>query len=240
MNIDPNQTLDALVAHIPAAIPVFERFGIDYCCDRHQSLETASREAGMSIDEITRSLVQAEHTDYAPVTKWRDSPLSDLMKHIVDTHHAYCRRAFERLGPLLKDVCQEHGAHRPELRQIRSAFSTLSSKMTLHLLKEEQTLFPMIASMEEARIRQQPLPRLPFGTIRNPITMMGYEHDEASAPLRQIRQASHNHQVPADADSTYLDLLQSLKALEQDTHQHVYLEDYILFPRAIALEQIAA
>jgi regulator of cell morphogenesis and NO signaling len=240
MNTDPNQTLDALVAHFPAAIGVLDRFGIDYCCDRHQSLEEASRAAGISFDEITRCLAQAEHIDYSPVTKWMDPPLSDLMKHIVDTHHVYCRQALERIGSLLNEVAQKHGKLHPELQHILSSFSTLSSGMTMHLLKEEQTLFPMIARIEEARARQQPLPRLPFGTIRNPITMMGYEHDEAALPLRQIRQASHGYQAPADADSAYREAFEALKAFEQDMHQHVYLEDYILFPRVIALEKAAA
>lgn len=239
MTIEPNQTLDALVAHIPAAIPVLDSFGIDYCCDRHQSLEAASRAAGISFEEITRCLVRAEHIDYSPVTKWMDSPLSDLMNHIVDTHHVYCRQTLGLIGPLLNEVCQKHGKQHPELQGIGSSFSTLNSGIVMHLLKEEQTLFPMIARIEEARMRRQPLPRLPFGTIRNPITMMGYEHDEASRPLRQIRQASHNYQAPADTDSVYSEVLRLLKALEQDTHQHVYLEDYVLFPRAIALEQAA-
>lgn len=240
MNIDPNQSLDALVAQMPAAIPVLEQLGIDYCCDRHQSLAAASEAAGLARDEVMRCLARAEHAVYPPVSDWTHAPLCDLMKHIVDKHHTYCRQEFGRLGPMLNEIAEKHGGRDPELREIRSLFSTLSSRITMHLLKEEQTLFPMIARIEEARIRQQPLPRLPFGTIRNPITMMGYEHDEAAVPLRQIRGASHRYQAPGDADSAHREALQGLKAFEQDMHLHVYLEDYILFPRVIALEKAAA
>lgn len=240
MNIDQNQSLDTLVAQMPAAIPILERFGIDYCCDRHQSLAAASEAAGLAPDEVMRCLVRAEHAVYPPLSDWMRAPLCDLMKHIIDRHHTYCRQEFGRLGPLLNKIAEMHGGRYPELREIRSLFSTLSSGISMHLLKEEQTLFPIIARIEEARIRQQPLPRLPFGTIRNPITMMGYEHDEAALPLRQIRQASHGYQAPADADSAYREAFEALKAFEQDMHQHVYLEDYILFPRVIALEKAAA
>lgn len=240
MNIDPNNSLDALVAHMPAAIPVLDQFGIDYCCDRHQSLAAAAQAAGLALDEVMRCLMQAEHSVYDPASNWMHAPLCDLMKHIVDRHHTYCRQEFGRLGPLLNEIAVKNGGRYPEWRKMHSLFSALSSGITLHLLKEEQTLFPMIARIEEARIRQQPLPRLPFGTIRNPITMMGYEHDEAAVPLRQLRQASHGYQVPADADSGHREAFQALKAFEQDMHQHVYLEDYILFPRVIALEKAVA
>lgn len=240
MNIDQKQSLDSLVAQMPEAIPILEQLGIDYCCDRHQSLAAASEAAGLDPDEVMQSLARAEHTVYPPVSDWMQAPLCDLMKHIVDRHHTYCRQEFGRLGPLLNEMAEKHGSRYPELREIRLLFSALSSAITMHLLKEEQTLFPMIARIEEARIRQQPLPRLPFGTIRNPITMMGYEHDEAARPLRQIRQASHGYQAPADADAAYREAFEALKAFEQDMHQHVYLEDYILFPRVIALEKAAA
>ncbi|MGE5109445.1 MAG: DUF542 domain-containing protein [Acidobacteriaceae bacterium] len=239
MNIDQNRSLDALVAQMPAAIPVLEQFGIDYCCDRHQSLAAASEAAGFAPDEVMRRLLQAEHNVYPPVSGWMQAPLCDLMKHIVDRHHSYCRQELGRLGPLLAEIAGRHGGLHPALREICSAFSTLSSGIAMHLLKEEQTLFPMIARMEEARIRQQPLPRLPFGTIRNPITMMGYEHDEAARPLRQIRQASRGYRTHGDADSAYREAFQALQAFEQDMHLHVYLEDYILFPRAIGLEKAA-
>lgn len=240
MNLDQNQSLDALVAQMPAAIPVLEQLGIDYCCDRHQSLAAASKAAGLTPDQVMRYLARAEHAVYAPVSDWMHAPLCDLMKHIVDKHHTYCRQEFERLDPLLNEIAEKHAGRYAELREIRSLFSRLSPRITMHLLKEEQTLFPMIARIEEARIRQQPLPRLPFGTIRNPIIMMGYEHDEAALPLRQIRQASHGYQAPPDADSSYGEAFEALKAFEQDMHQHVYLEDYILFPRVIALEKAAA
>ncbi|HKV81556.1 MAG TPA: DUF542 domain-containing protein [Candidatus Sulfotelmatobacter sp.] len=240
MNIDQNQSLDALVAQMPGAIPVLEQFGIDYCCDRHQSLAAAAQAAGLSLDEITRCLREAEHSDYSPVSNWTHAPLHALVKHIVDKHHTYCRRELERLAPLINEIFQEQGEKHSELRQIRALFSTLSANMRMHLLKEEQTLFPMIVAIEEARNRQQPLPRLPFGSIRNPITMMGYEHDEAARPVREIRLASSNYQPPANANTTYQEVFRDLREFERDLHQHVYLEDHILFPRVIALEQAAA
>jgi regulator of cell morphogenesis and NO signaling len=45
--------------------------------------------------------------------------------------------------------------------------------------------------------------------------------------------------TPADACPTYHAFYDGLKDFEQDLHQHIHLENNILFPRAIDLEASA-
>jgi regulator of cell morphogenesis and NO signaling len=168
---------------------------------------------------------------------WGKSSLSSLMAHIVDKHHAYCREQLERIERLLGMVVRTHGGVHPELRRIQLLFAKLGSDLKLHLLKEEQTLFPMIARMEEARDRNAALPRLTFGTIANPIRMMVLEHDVGNKELDEIRKLSSAYTVPPDASESYQALYQGLKEFDADMQQHVYLEDRQLFPRAVGLEQ---
>lgn len=168
---------------------------------------------------------------------WDQSSLANLMNHIVDAHHTYCRNEVERIAQLLSDVVRNHGDRHPELRRVQMLFVKMANELKQHLLKEEQTLFPMIARLEEARARQSEPPRFPFGTIANPIRMMLLEHDTGNRELEEIRKVTWDYQVPADADKEYGDLLLSLRNFEQDMKQHVYLENERLFPRAIALEQ---
>jgi len=173
-------------------------------------------------------------------SEWNEASLGSLMKHIVEKHHAYCRNELERLEPLLAAVTRRHGEKHPELRRIQSLFLKMGNDLKQHLLKEEQTLFPMIARMEEARDRQATPPRFPFGTIANPIRMMVLEHDTGNRELDEIRKLSSSYQVPPDGDADYGELLQRLKDFEQDMKQHVFLEDEQLFARAVTLEERAA
>ncbi len=106
----------------------------------------------------------------------------------------------------------------------------------MHLTKEEQTLFPYISRMEESVTRRTPFSRPAFGTIQNPVRMMVLEHDNAGAALHEIRNLSSNYQLPTDACNSYRALYDGLKSFESDMHQHVHLENNILFPRAVAME----
>jgi regulator of cell morphogenesis and NO signaling len=108
------------------------------------------------------------------------------------------------------------------------------------MLKEEQVLFPYIARMEEATVEGRPVPPPFFGTVQNPVRMMMLEHDAAGALLRTLRATTGDYTPPADACISYQTLYQTLSGFEADLHQHIHLENNLLFPRAIEMEEGAA
>ena len=107
------------------------------------------------------------------------------------------------------------------------------------MLKEEQVLFPFIARMEAAALADQPIPPAFFGTVARPIANMVADHDDAGAVLAEMRRLSNGYQPPADACPTFRALYHGLEAFERDLHQHVHLENNILFPRALEIENHA-
>jgi regulator of cell morphogenesis and NO signaling len=102
------------------------------------------------------------------------------------------------------------------------------------MVKEEHVLFPYITLLEQTQ--NAPAPKAPFGTVRNPVRMMMSEHDAAGDILSAIRQASSDFTVPPDACISYQTLYRALKELEADLHQHIHLENNILFPQAVEIE----
>jgi len=223
----------------PAATRVFERFGIDYCCGGNHALEQACERAGVSLDEVIDSLEMEEETARAAkqVHPWQSEPLNELITHIKNTHHKYAREETVRLAALLQKVCSVHGKNHPELFGIRETFGWLSQELMTHMMKEEMVLFPYIERMEESVMQSEPVLPAPFGSVQNPVAMMEHDHDSAGAALRSIRKASRDFAPPADACISYQTLYKALAAFEADLHQHIHIENNILFPRAIAMEK---
>ena len=239
MTVMTTKTVRELVVENPAATRIFEKLGIDYCCGGSQSLEQACDKANVSIDQVLDTLEMAEETARAAqqVRDWNREPLGELIAHIKNTHHKYTREEAVRLTALLQKVCSVHGKNHPELFEIQRAFMGLAQELTTHMMKEEMVLFPYIERMEEAVIQREPLLPAPFGTVQNPVSMMQHEHDSAGDALRVIRKASNDFTTPADACVSYQTLYNALFAFEADLHQHIHLENNILFPRAIAMEK---
>jgi regulator of cell morphogenesis and NO signaling len=108
------------------------------------------------------------------------------------------------------------------------------------MLKEEQVLFPYITRMEEAAGEGRAVPPPFFGTARNPVRMMMTEHDTAGDLLRQLRGITKGYTTPPDGCVSFQTLYQALAAFEADLHQHIHLENNILFPRVIEAEATSA
>jgi regulator of cell morphogenesis and NO signaling len=137
---------------------------------------------------------------------------------------------------LIEKVTSKHGAGHPELAEIGAIFATVFQKLSIHMLKEEQVLFPFLNSMDAAHRSGQPLPAAFFGSVRNPIASMLTDHNDAGESLAGISTLSVGYRTPPDACPSYTALYSGLGEFERDLHRHVHLENNILFPRALEME----
>jgi regulator of cell morphogenesis and NO signaling len=238
MTVDTAKTVRELAVELPSAIRVFEKFGIDYCCGGHRTLEQACTASKSQVDAVLTALSAAENLrGEEQTTNWNEKPLADLMSHVVNKHHGYVRQELPRLGALATKVTTKHGPNHPEMKEVQEVFQGLSDELTTHMMKEEQVLFPYIERMEEAAIEKRPNAQSScFGTVQNPVRMMMMEHDSAGEALRQLRTLTNDYTAPQDACMSFQALYKGLSEFEADLHQHIHLENNILFPRAIEME----
>jgi regulator of cell morphogenesis and NO signaling len=147
------------------------------------------------------------------------------------------REQLPRLQDLLAKVLKAHGPkHGTMLNPLQGTYNSLRQEIEQHLMKEEQVLFPYIRQIDEAASRGKPAPEMHCGSVQNPIRQMEHEHDNAGNALSRMRQLTDNYTLPGDACNTFRALYDGLQALEDDLHQHIHLENNILFPKAIKLE----
>jgi regulator of cell morphogenesis and NO signaling len=238
MNISDTTTVRDLAAGVPGATRVFENFGIDYCCGGHRTLAAACREASLPVEDLRRSIEEAGRASQPGAERdWRQESLTSLSAYIIDKHHYFTRQEIERLDRLFDRVCSRHGENHPELFEARKTFYQLKQDLIPHMLKEEQVLFPYIARMEEAAGEGRAVSPPFFGTVRNPVRMMMLEHDVAGDLLQALRATTGDYAPPPEACISYQTLYQALAGFEADMHQHIHLENNLLFPRAIEMEE---
>ena len=160
-----------------------------------------------------------------------------LIDHIVNTHHAYIRQALPSMLTHTQKVASVHGERHPEVIEIAARFAVVAGELQRHMMKEENILFPYIKTLVQAKRTKSAIHRPPFGSAQNPIRMMEAEHASAGDEMYEIRSLSSSYTPPADACTTFKVSYLELQQFELDLHQHVHLENNILFPHAIALEQ---
>lgn len=237
MQLDATKTVREVALAIPNATRVFEKIKIDYCCGGDRLLGDACARAGIQINEVERLLKENAPFLISEPADFQQLSLAELIVHILEKHHVFTKSEMERLDSLIVKVFAAHGERHPELLRVRDLLGQLFDDLRPHMFKEEQILFPYIVELEQSVLQQRPGPFAPFGNINNPIRMMMGEHDTAGEILRELREVTSEYSVPADGCISYQTLYQAIEVFEQDLHQHIHLENNILFPKAMALEQ---
>jgi regulator of cell morphogenesis and NO signaling len=235
--LDPTRTVRELALEIPNATRIFEKMKIDYCCGGDKSLDDACAIAGVQVGELERLFADATKSDEpADTLDFQKLTLTDLIGHILAKHHVYTKEEMVRLQLLIEKVNAAHGVNHSELPHMGELFHRLCADLAPHMAKEENVLFPYLEELEASILQNRPAPFAPFGTVKNPVRMMMMEHDTVGDLLRELRALSSDYAVPADGCISYQTLYRALEAFEKDLHQHIHLENNLLFPRAVAME----
>ncbi len=216
---------------------VFKKLGIDYCCGGKKTVEEACAKHGLDIEAVKNELAKAEQPGSASAAHHNFDawPLSFLADYIVNVHHKYVLDSVDVLNELSEKVARKHGDRFAELAAIRKCVVDLLQELTTHMVKEERILFPYIKQIEQkdkgvSQFRQA------FDSIEKPIWVMEQDHEVAGDLLRQLRELTHGYTVPSNACNSHNFLYKKLEEFEEDLHQHIHLENNILFPKAIKLE----
>lgn len=236
MNNTPIKTVaDAVTENIKTA-HIFKKHGIDFCCGGGISIEKACEKNNVDFNELTNELNNVKNTG-SYLNDYNSWELDFLIDFIVHTHHKYVEENIALLKQYGAKVAKVHGHHYTELLEVEKLIYAVCDELTVHMKKEELILFPFVKKLVHAHRDDVAIEMPHFGTVDNPIKMMEEEHDDAGAIFKRISELTNTYQTPEGACNTFKALYAKLEEFEDDLHQHVHIENNILFPKAKHLER---
>jgi len=239
MNINENITVADVVTKNIKAAHVFKKHGIDFCCGGGITIEKACAKYSVDYKTLEKELLAIDKVS-SRTYDYNSWDLEFLIDHIVNIHHTYVQESLPIILQYSDKVAAVHGHHYTEVLKINKLFQEVAGELTAHMKKEELILFPFIKQLVKAEKEGSVLPQPPFGTVNNPIQMMEQEHENVGDIFKTIAKLSNNYTPPEEACNTFRALYGALEEFEKDLHQHIHLENNILFPKAIALEKNSA
>lgn len=220
------------------AAELFEKLGIDFCCNGNRPLQEALEEKQISNNKFFEELNKVNQSISSENQRYAEWDLNFLAQYIVNNHHTYVKNAIPEITAHLQKVYNAHGKKYPYIAEVQSTFALVAEEMTNHMMKEERILFPIVKYLTESQKFNEKPKTGGFGTIKNPIRQMEAEHVSAGGAMEKIRTLTNNYFLPEDACTTFQVTYKELDEFEKDLHKHVHLENNILFPRAIELEEL--
>lgn len=230
-------TVGEIVAGDYRTAQIFREFGLDFCCGGGAPVEEACAKKKVDSSLVLDALKGLDEK-VSTGDNYNAWELDFLAEYIVNTHHSFVRGKLPEIGFYSNKVAHVHGSRHPELIEMYHLFEQLSVELSEHLQKEEDVLFPYIKELVRLKKNGEKLTTKPdFGTAANPVAMMKDEHETAGDIMEQIEQLSNGFTPPEDGCATYKVYFLNLEAFQKDLHKHVHLENNILFPKALALEE---
>ncbi|HEV7332254.1 MAG TPA: iron-sulfur cluster repair di-iron protein [Flavisolibacter sp.] len=236
VNTDAGETVGQIAAKDLRKAEVFRKYGIDFCCGGKKTLKQVCDEKGLDIAAVEAALDNAQATQKAGehFDRWN---LDFLTDYIYNKHHVYYYDEGPVIADLLTKVLMRHGDHYPVLNHIYELYKTLAEELGGHFAKEEKIVFPFIKELVQAKATGNTEALHSQFSLTAPVKMMEEEHEAAGEILEALQKLTNGYNAPEGACNSFQFLYQKLKALDEDLHQHIHLENNILFPRALALEK---
>lgn len=226
-----NETLASIVTKNHHSVTVLEKYNLDFCCNGKRTLEEACIAKSLSASTIEEELLNIINPSDQKLMPFTEMTAEQLISHIMVKHHFYVKQIIPQLYGHLQKVANKHGDRFPNMCRVAEIFSVVAEEMTSHMQKEELILFPRIKQIEQALLNNNEA-EFTAGFIEGPIGVMEAEHEQVGEALYEIRSLTNNYEAPEGACNTFKIALAELKEFEEDLHQHVHLENNILFPLA--------
>ncbi|MEI8097212.1 MAG: iron-sulfur cluster repair di-iron protein [Sediminibacterium sp.] len=233
---DKEETLGAIAAKDLRKAQIFKQNGLDFCCGGKKTVKEACAEKGIDSARVEQELQKIDQIPASRPLPYNEWSLDFLADYIVNTHHSYIRKFLPDIRIYAEKVNRVHGARHPELERIYELVEAINAELGAHMIKEEKILFPYIKALVIAEKGIAPIQASHFGTIQNPINMMEMEHEAVGEYLAEIRSLSNDYTLPSNACASYSLLYRMLHEFETDLHLHIHLENNILFPKSLVLE----
>lgn len=224
------ETLATIVLSNHEFIPVLEKYGLDFCCRGKKTLSEACTEKNLQIKTVISEMNDSVQNS-RQIMPFTEMSADELISYITIHHHFYVKNSVSTIFSHIDKVASKHGDRYPRMKEVSKLFMEVVEDLLPHMEREEKLLFPRIKQLAES-IANGEINGADSMLIDTPIQAMEAEHDHAGQLLYKIRELTNQYTPPEDACTTHRVCLEELRFFEQDLHQHVHLENNILFPLA--------
>lgn len=215
LTIEASAPVGQIARFFPSSIAVFETMDIEFACKGGRSLADAALAAGADLAELLTALRRVANEGRSMETS-----VADLIHTIVTEHH---RIENEMLRDIDARLAKLRGNE--DVARIRRIVANLTDAIHTHMLREERELFPRI---EELDLHPH---RIRAGSISRPLLVEFVEHDVVHERLVKVRELTLRLRGRADDET-----IAALERFDLLTHRHIHLENNVLIPRVIDLE----
>lgn len=217
---------------------VFEKYGAPfYRQEEGKTLQDFCNSNNIDYIELANDLADILNARYnpqgLPINTWKLEFLTDYLKHV---HHDYVAIVLPQIHTSVEFLLEQCTEKKEFMEQLSKEVLALSASLTSVNLHEEEIIFPYIRQLEILAEKNDEFGNLFVRTLRKPMDTIEKNHEALTGMLSRIRELTENYSLTNLTCPKLRVVMRQLKDLETYTLEHKFLENNILFPRAVELE----
>ena len=234
-----NKKITELVANNPEAASVLHFLGIHYFNYTEQTLGEVCLQHGVEVELVVRRLHEHAQMKSQAQVNLEAYPVELIIEYLKHSHYVFIKQRLTYISSLL-DHYQDSSVIVKDLKLI---FPHFFKEFVEHVYDEEDTLFAYILFLRKLQqskhhpIDAQALTGIQQKVKGKTIVNFAEEHRQEDHEMNGLRELTNLYQHTNSGDLHARVILNALKSFEGELKIHAKIENEILFPRALKLEQ---
>ncbi len=236
-NVTKKSTIGLIIAKNIKTAQIFNEYNINIGAENMYNIEDICDKHNIIITELLTKLSKLPPPLKDEQPDFLNMPLDELSRYIMLTHHKFLYNNIKKMEEFLVAATNEQQHEFPALKEALNAFNDFEKIMYHHLKLEENEYFPFICKMVKIADKELPFQKNYSHTAIEFIEILTKEHRNASKLVNKVCRLVRYQNPPRDAGENYLNFIDLARELYKDIHIRISLEDSILQPKSIILEQ---
>jgi len=210
-------------------------FGIRFYEYSELTLEQVCRQKSLKIEQVIRELESPTHLQEAdlPLVSY---PIDLIIEYLKHSHYLFIKHKLPYIARLIESFRANHDDFLTIERDLKIVFPLFVEDFIAHIYEEEDTLFSYILALERASKGRHNLSKLYYMLEKNSVRKFAMDHDVHDDEMEGIRKITSDYSLSPKAPLHVKVLYSELKGFEKSLITHARIENEILFPKAMELE----
>lgn len=193
----------------------------------------------INVDFFLEIVNSFNDTNYFPKRELEKFPLSLIIDYLRKTHRFYLERKIPEIDALIQNLIDgSEKEHHKSIALIQKFYREYKDELILHIEREEKEVYPYILKLEKMYLVSDYNEVVKAFVQAYSIKQYLSEHDDIAEALLDLKSLLIKYLPPQENERLCYKILAQLDHLEQDIIDHSLLEDKVLVPRVIRMEEL--
>ncbi len=210
-------------------------FGIKFYEYSALTLGEVCKERGLKVEQVIREMESPTYLREAelPLVSY---PIDLIIEYLKHSHFLFIKHKLPYIARLVESFKANHDDYLSIERDLKIVFPLFVEDFIEHIYEEEDTLFNFIQAMERAAKNHFIPTKLYYLLEKNSVQKFAIEHEAHDDEMEGIRNITKDYALSPDSPLHVKVLYNELKGFEKSLITHARIENEILFPKAMVLE----